>query len=130
MPKRPLTVCSHPGCHQLVKAGRCARHRRIAKNLRASSAERGYGPEWRRYRRDFLRRNPFCTTCQAHGRREKATVVDHIVPPAGPADPLFWDPSNHQALCATDHNRKTASQDGGFGNPKRTPQPARTRRVS
>ncbi|WP_144469068.1 HNH endonuclease signature motif containing protein, partial [Bacillus pumilus] len=29
---------------------------------------------------------------------------------------LFWDSSNWQPLCASCHNRKTAKEDGGFGN--------------
>jgi 5-methylcytosine-specific restriction endonuclease McrA len=37
------------------------------------------------------------------GRVEPSTVVDHKVPHKGDYK-LFWDPKNHQALCATCHN--------------------------
>jgi len=32
---------------------------------------------------------------------------------------VFWDCSRWQALCASCHGRKTAAQDGGFGNTRR-----------
>jgi 5-methylcytosine-specific restriction protein A len=119
MPRRPPTVCAHPGCGQLVQGGRCSRHRRIQKELRASSSQRGYGPEWRKYRRDYLRAAPWCVQCRREGRQTRALVVDHIQPVGGPLDPTFWDPRNHQALCPSCHSKKTAAEDGGFGNMKR-----------
>jgi 5-methylcytosine-specific restriction protein A len=44
-----------------------------------------------------------------------ATVVDHIIPHKGDMA-IFWNKSNHQALCKTHHDIKTASEDGGFGH--------------
>ena len=41
--------------------------------------------------------------------------VDHIIP-AKPDESLFWQSSNHQALCKPCHSEKTATEDGGFGN--------------
>ncbi|WP_304879789.1 HNH endonuclease [uncultured Parasutterella sp.] len=32
---------------------------------------------------------------------------------------MFWDESNWQALCKRCHDRKTAAEDGGFGNTNR-----------
>jgi 5-methylcytosine-specific restriction protein A len=32
---------------------------------------------------------------------------------------LFWNRSNWQSLCHSCHSRKTASEDGGWGNPAR-----------
>jgi 5-methylcytosine-specific restriction protein A len=32
----------------------------------------------------------------------------------------FWDWDNLSALCHACHSRKTATQDGGFGHPRRT----------
>ena len=43
-----------------------------------------------------------------------ATVVDHIVPHKG-NEAFMWDESNYQSLCKTCHDRKTATEDGGFG---------------
>ncbi|AFR18473.1 HNH endonuclease [Burkholderia pseudomallei] len=44
-----------------------------------------------------------------------ASVVDHIVPHRGDAH-LFWDQSNWQAMSKSCHDRKTARENGGFGN--------------
>ena len=71
----------------------------------------------------FLRSHPLCQ-CADCGegsiRAVPSTVVDHIQPHRG--DPkLFWDQKNWQAMAKKCHDRKTATQDGGFGNasPKR-----------
>ena len=52
--------------------------------------------------------------CLQQGRYEKATVVDHITPHKGNQQ-LFWDRNNWQPLCKQCHDRKTATEDGGFG---------------
>ena len=44
-----------------------------------------------------------------------ATDVDHIVPHRGDAR-LLYDENNLQSLCKSCHSRKTATEDGGFGN--------------
>jgi 5-methylcytosine-specific restriction enzyme A len=44
----------------------------------------------------------------------EAVVVDHIIPHRGNRT-LFWDRNNWQGLTESDHNRKTALEDGGFG---------------
>jgi 5-methylcytosine-specific restriction protein A len=41
--------------------------------------------------------------------------VDHIIPHKGNKG-LFWTRFNHQALCKSCHDRKTATEDGGFGH--------------
>ena len=118
MPGRFKTECKKPGCHTLTDSadGYCDEHRQECKALRhyddkrGSSAKRGYGARWRKYRLWFLTKHPVCAVC---GRL--ATVVDHIVPHKGNMD-LFWDSSNHQPLCKRCHDIKTAREDGGFGN--------------
>jgi 5-methylcytosine-specific restriction protein A len=77
---------------------------------RQSSAERGYGHRWRVYRIAFLREHPLCVMCLARGKVTAATIVDHKVPHRGDTQ-LFWDPNNHQPLCKTDHDIKTATID-------------------
>lgn len=69
-----------------------------------SAARRGYGYKWQRARAQFLREHPLCVMCQAAGRVEAATVVDHITPHRGDQS-LFWRRSNWQPLCATHHSR-------------------------
>jgi len=114
-----LRPCTHPGCHALVRDGnRCANHRKQKQkesdDRRPNAHRRGYGKRWQKYRRAFLAEHPLCVACQAKGRVTPATDVDHIQAVTGPDDPLFWEPSNHQALCHACHSSKTAREDGGF----------------
>lgn len=52
-----------------------------------------------------------------------ATEVDHIIPHRGDQQ-LFWDTNNWQGLCKPCHSRKTAQEDGGFGQPAQPQKPA------
>ena len=71
-----------------------------------------YGRRWRALRAAYLARNPICEC----GCGYPATVVDHRQPHNGnPALIYAWD--NLQAMTKPCHDRKTASRDGGFGNP-------------
>lgn len=119
MPNKPKRLCAYPGCGEVVESGYCEKHtkqkRKISERRRKSSTERGYDSRWRRYRTVFLKKNPLCVSCQEEGIITPATVVDHIVPHKGDMK-LFWDTSNHQALCKRCHDIKTATEDGGFGN--------------
>jgi 5-methylcytosine-specific restriction enzyme A len=79
-----------------------------------TAAQRGYGSAWQRARAAFLRQHSQCAACARRGRVTAATVVDHREPHKG--DPVkFWDTTRWQALCKPCHDRKTATQDGGFG---------------
>ena len=73
-----------------------------------------YGRRWAAYAKSFLLANPLCVRCQQSQADSPATVVDHIVPHRGDVA-LFWDADNHQSLCKRCHDRKTATEDGGFG---------------
>lgn len=101
---------------------------------RGSAASRGYGSRWAKARETFLRQRPLCECdeCQALGRLEPATVVDHITPhklkaalDGGDADAvraaqvLFWDSGNWMPMAKRCHDKKTAREDGGFGNRRR-----------
>lgn len=83
--------------------------------VRQTTAERGYGGRWQRARATFLLRHPLCAECQRAGHVTVATVVDHITPHKG-SQALFWETDNWQPLCKPCHDRKTATEDGGFGN--------------
>lgn len=117
----PLHLCNYPGCKELVSQGEryCSKHKTEANRYkdrnRVSSAKRGYGVAWRRARLAFLADHPLCEECRREGRLTPATVVDHITPHKGNRE-LFWDEKNWQALCKRCHDRKTAKEDGGFGN--------------
>lgn len=60
--------------------------------------------------------HPECQECMREGRLVRATECDHIKPHKGDKK-LFFDANNLQSLCASCHSRKTAKEDGGFGNP-------------
>lgn len=63
-------------------------------------------PEWRAFRADYIRLNPYCRVCD-----EDTAEVDHIVPiKAGGAK---WSEENLQPLCKSCHSRKTRSEATG-----------------
>lgn len=137
MPVARPRPCLYPGCAALVRnGGYCERHA-VAQQERArekdrergSAASRGYGYRWAKTSQGFLRNNPLCRHCADRGRVTAAEVTDHIVPhrlaeALASGEPerivearsLFWDRSNWQPLCWTCHSRKTAREDGAFGN--------------
>lgn len=119
MPKRSKKPCSKVGCQNLIDGNSryCDEHKNLLYKYdeeRGTAAQRGYDARWRKARKRFLMRNPICVECKKSGMLGVATVVDHVVPHKG--DPiLFWDQSNWQGLCEHHHNKKTATEDGGFG---------------
>lgn len=120
---RPKSICKHPACGKLIDmVGYCDKHQAIQnkldaerRNNRYSNHGNMYGSEWRKIRAVFLKANPLCVECFSKGFITPANVVDHIKPHKGNKN-LFWDESNYQALCKPCHDRKTATEDGGFGN--------------
>lgn len=78
-----------------------------------TTAQRGYGGKWQRYRLAFLAKHPLCRACEAEGKVTVATVVDHVVPHRGDMA-LFWK-GEHQPLCGPCHSAKTAREEGGIG---------------
>ena len=130
MPIAPPRPCTYPGCGRLTFNTRCDQHRRTEAKAydqqRGDRHARGYDSEWYRYRAQWLRLHPLCgdrlngssaqhSYCAQQGITVAASVVDHIRPHKGD-QMLFRDPDNHQSLCEPCHNRKTATEDGGFGN--------------
>lgn len=67
------------------------------------------GPHGLRY--VTLARDPICRICN----RNASTVADHIKPHKGVWE-LFCDLANLQGICEGCHAKKTAQEDGGFGN--------------
>jgi 5-methylcytosine-specific restriction protein A len=115
----------HPQCAELTRGGRCEKHKRVMSQAgeehRATSARRGYGYKWQKASAAFLRAHPLCQCeeCKEGMLRVlPASVTDHKIPHRGDMR-LFWDPSNWQAMAKECHDKKTALEDGGFGNPLR-----------
>ena len=67
---------------------------------------RMYNRRWQRTRRQFMKDNPLCISCNARGIVRPAEEVDHVTPHKGDQG-LFWDTANWQALCKRCHSRKT-----------------------
>jgi len=115
-PRRSPRPCRVPTCPNLD----CDQHKRERnrqyEGSRGSATARGYDAAWRERRAAFLAAHPVCEL-RLPGCTERASVVDHRIPKSqGGAD----HPSNYQSACAPCHNRKTASEDGGFGNARKT----------
>jgi 5-methylcytosine-specific restriction protein A len=119
MASRAKSICCHAGCGKLLDApGMCEVHARQKQKQsdaqRGSAHQRGYTSRWQKARITFLQRHPLCKNHEQQGQIVEATIVDHIVPHKGDQK-LFWDASNWQPLCKPCHDKKTASEDGGFG---------------
>lgn len=127
-----LRPCAWPGCHRLVTRSErmCAAHCEEdtkAKRERDRRRQTTATPEqkrirgmyrttmWRKVRAAWLSEHPYCEACLP--LLTAATDVDHIKPHRGDWH-LFLSRSNLQSLCHSCHSRKTASEDGGFGNAK------------
>lgn len=82
---------------------------------RLAPSRRGYGRAWQHMRLAHLRAHPLCQDCQERGLVTAAECVDHV-----DGDVANNDPSNHRSLCWPCHSKKTARQDGGFGNARQS----------
>jgi len=106
--------CLHQGCATLVDSGRCDKHSNDIQVARQQYDK--HRPEWHSMYKDpryqkartrYLQRHPLCVECEEIGQIVPATILDHIIDHKGDYD-LFWDESNWQGLCESDHNSKTA----------------------
>lgn len=70
---------------------------------RGSARQRGYTAQWDKQAKRYLAEYPLCCGCEAIGRVEPATLVDHIEPHRG-SRAKFWDEGNWQPSCDWHHN--------------------------
>lgn len=127
-----LKYCAYIGCRELVPLGQayCEKHAELAMKHEKerqrnadkrrvfdgkSASKRGYDRQWNRISQRWRAQHPFCEECRRMGRLTLAECVDHIIPHKGDAS-LLYDLNNLQSLCWKCHSRKTAREDGGFGN--------------
>lgn len=102
-----------PGCGALTQDTYCPTHKRVHKRRPAVYHALYGSTAYRRARDAFMAAHQVCAICGA-----PATDLDHINPHRGDLK-LFWDTDNWQPLCASCHSRKTAREDGGYGNGRR-----------
>ena len=135
MPRAPKVPCRnhHQGCPNLVDPAFKAKNRgycpvclpqahvRYNRLNRDRTAQSLYNtPRWRKLSRSYRARQPVCELC-GHAPSQH---TDHIEPHRN-LPHLFWSQTNWQALCHSCHSKKTASEDGGFGNPTTPTTPRR-----
>jgi 5-methylcytosine-specific restriction enzyme A len=118
MPRKPLKPCRYPGCSELTENRYCSKHQKQIDskyNKFNRPFKKLYNSRWRKRRKQFLQEHPLCESCKKRDVINAATVVDHVIPHKGD-ERLFWDENNWQALCKSCHDKKTAKEDGRFGN--------------
>ena len=102
--KAPLRYCAYPRCSARVPHGYCIAHRVEQGRQRMPTHPEYNSYRWQVYRDTYKAEHTHCALCPA-----LVWVVDHIVP-TWVAPDRFYDPSNHQPLCAK-CNRKKADED-------------------
>ena len=115
MPTKPKRICSR--CQQVVSGPceRCNKQREVQYDKwRGSSRQRGYTAEWDAYSISFRTQRPLCEQCEADGILRESAVVDHIKPAAYFPE-LFWEPSNHRALCVACNTAKAVADAKTYG---------------
>lgn len=118
MPTKQKRLCNYRGCRNIAtKGSKCDDHYEPPKRKESGQYHHWYNlPAWKALRMMWLKSHPLCEECKRNGiPTTPATLVDHIEPHRGDWN-LFMDPENLQSLCSSCHSKKTATEDGGFGN--------------
>lgn len=119
---RALSVCSTPGCYELVKRGKCdqcrSKTRRQSDRNRPNAGERGYDAKWRRTTARYLKYHRICECDNCSSRpeheRPKADTVHHR-DDLGPLGPNGHKWFNLRAMYAPHHSQHTThAQPGGW----------------
>jgi hypothetical protein len=123
MPWAAPRYCYTPG-HVAFTGRRCPSCERDA----PSASARGYDRQWRKLRERVLYEEPLCRLCQAAGRVEAATEVDHIIPLRVRPE-LRLERSNARPLCGPCHRQVTGAFNrsrgiGGSKSGSRAPETA------
>ena len=91
-----------------------------------SASKAGYGRDWQRFRDWFASVVPPVCGAKLNGNDTEFSCgksfvsremhLDHLIPFDSIDDPLRLDADNVVWRCRSCHSRKTATNDGGFGN--------------
>ena len=110
MPSKPRSLAGilRPRRHGDAEYNRARRDPEAARVYRSS--------RWTAVRARVLRDHPLCVSCEAAGRTELASQVDHVVPVRVSPD-LAFDRANLQPLCTACHAAKSQAErrPGGVG---------------
>lgn len=130
MPYKPKSICNYPSCGIKTKGRYCERHKEFDTSFANKKTDKWYNyPIWKGnpnkpigqrggLRELQLKKQPYCEHCKNEGVYKDVTnggVVDHIKPFRSVKDlkeqwQLFIDTDNHQTLCSSCHNKKTATE--------------------
>jgi 5-methylcytosine-specific restriction protein A len=111
MPKAALRPCAHPGCTELVRSARCARHARQQyrthnRYYRDPAVQKMYNSKrWKKIRKEHLEAYPYCANHLRQGVYVLATQVHHKVPHEG--DPIKFFEGELESLCDGCHTAET-----------------------
>ena len=96
-----LTAGRYCEAHAPIYAEEKERKRKERDKRRGGSRQRGYTTKWSKFSKWFLSQpeHQFCCLHLDSGCAIVAQCVDHIKPPTGANDPLFWQRGNHQPAC-------------------------------
>ena len=97
------TACTCGGISRDGVCDRCGPR----KSVREKTTDRGYGGDWQRTRKLYLRRNPICVDCKANGTITKATEVHHVCKIKERPE-LRLKHDNLMALCGQCHDARSA----------------------
>lgn len=117
MPRKPKRPCAYQGCPKLTEGRFCDEHKRLEDKMydrykRPVEHRERYGYAWRKIRKAFLLKQPFCEMCAKEKRMTLATEVHHILPLAHGGKN---DNENLMALCKSCHSRISVEMGDRFG---------------
>ncbi|MEN6522350.1 MAG: HNH endonuclease [Anaerolineaceae bacterium] len=117
MPTKPKTLCTYPGCSNLVVSGRCALHTTSTKVegefIRDRETQRLYDRSWQKRRASQLAAQPWCELCLRVGIYTPATDVHHVISHRG--DKTIFRSSPLKSLCKKHHSQITVREVKGRG---------------
>lgn len=113
MPVKAARPCSNRTCNGLVRDGECnvcgttgRRDKDRAYDSRRGTAhQRGYGANWRKFRKMKLAQEPLCRDCKSEGRITMGVEPHHIIPKRDGGEDSF---ENTITLCKSHHSQRTA----------------------
>ncbi|RJQ29202.1 HNH endonuclease [Candidatus Parcubacteria bacterium] len=111
-PKKPLRICTHPGCNNLTTERYCQKcaPKHIQNWIKKREFPRISGRKLQKARKRLFKERPHCENCLKQGKYSLATERDHIIPlsQGGPDAE-----ENIQALCKECHDRKSKNEQKG-----------------